>query len=171
MDDVELELNLLECVLEPLGTGGSCNKISKLTKAIVQGTRGAHRSIQEIAQMRTDSHFERSLHRWAKRQPFADFLPTPFDFNILKRTRRGDRELSHSAVLPHELFSSIFHKAFDLFEILFTGPQGNLQDWWRAAELEGGDWMKLHPVLAAQPDTSKIVPFGLHGDDAGAQGH
>jgi hypothetical protein len=169
-DYVDLSLNLLEEVLEPLAAGGSCNKISRLTKAIVGGTKGAHHSIQQIAAMRGDKNFERSLHRWAKRQPFAEWLPKPYPFNLLKDTTHGTAERVHHAILPHDLFSQIFHKAEDLFSMLFTGPPGNLEDWWRSAAVEGGSWLRLHPVVASQPDSSKRVPFGIHGDDAGVQG-
>ena len=168
---VDVDLDLLEVVLEPLSKGGSASYVSRITRAIVAGTRGAHRSIQEIACLRSDRDFERSLHRWTARQPWHSFLPKPFEFKLQKDTRHGPRELSHFAVLPHELFSSVYHQAAELFELLFTGPEGNLDAWWTAAAVEGGDWLRLHPVVALQPDSSKRVPFGIHGDDAGIQGH
>jgi hypothetical protein len=173
-EELEVNLDLLEVVLEPLSRGGSASYVSRVTRAIVAGTRGAHRSIQEIAALRVGTRygdFERSLHRWSMRQPWYSFLPKPFEFKLFKDTRHGPQELSHFAVLPHELFSSVYHQAEDLFELLFTGPEGNLDAWWAAAAAEGGDWLKLHPVVALQPDSSKRVPFGIHGDDAGAQGH
>jgi hypothetical protein len=166
----DIDLDLLEVVLSPLSQGGSCNNVAKTTKAIIRGTRGAHQSIQEIARMRGDRTFERSLHRWTRRQPWYDFLPEPFEFKVLKNTRHGDQLLSHYAILPHELFSCLYHKSLDLFELLFTGGEANLEDWWRQAALEGGDWLRLHPVIASQPCSSLRVPFGVHGDDAGVQG-
>ena len=48
----ELDLDLLEQVLMPIASGGSLESVSRLTKAIVRGTQGAHWSIQEIAAMR-----------------------------------------------------------------------------------------------------------------------
>ena len=120
--------------------------------------------------MRGDEHFERSLHRWTGRQSWSKWMPQPFEFKVPKDTPRGVRELSHFAILPHELFSALYYHSFDLFTLLFTGPEGNLEDWWREAEVEGADWQRRHPVVLAQSDSSKRVPFGLHGDDAGAQG-
>ena len=166
----DLSLNLLEAVLEPIQSGGSLHGIAKLTKAIVQGTKACHPSVKEIANMRNDCTFERSLHRWALRQYFRNFLPDLYEFKLLKDMPGGPRPCSHYACLPHELFSALYHHSHDLFCHLFTGPPGNLEDWWRAAEVEGADWIRRHPVVLAQPDPAKRIPFGLHGDDAGMQG-
>ena len=76
----QLDLNLLEELLDPLGKGGAAKKIGRLCRAIAEGTQGAHHSIQEIAALRgnTDkSAFERSLHSWVSRQTFAEWLPRP----------------------------------------------------------------------------------------------
>ena len=51
-NEVQLSLDLLEQVLMPIASGGSLESVSRITRAIVQGTQGAHRSIQEIAAMR-----------------------------------------------------------------------------------------------------------------------
>ena len=75
-----LDLKLLEEILEPLGRGGSATKVGRLCKAISEGTRQAHESIQELALLRGDgdvSQFERGLHRWVSKQPFGDWLPSP----------------------------------------------------------------------------------------------
>lgn len=161
---------LLEEILQPLGTGGSAARIGSLARAIRGGTQGAHHSIQEIASFRQGTNFERDLHSWASRQHFSGFLPDPYEFELLKETKDGPQLLSHHAILPHELFSCLYHKAFELFELLFTGPPGNLLQFWIDAERDGGSWFRLHPVIQLQPDPEKRVPFGLHGDDAGAQG-
>ena len=165
-----LNLDLLEEVLEPICRGGSCDRLIRLTKAIVAGTSGAHESIQEIAMMKRSQHFEQQLHTWTSKQHFCQFMPKPFEFACWKATKWGPKELSHHAILPHDLFSAIYHESFELFEKLFTGGDDNMLEWWRQAEEVGGDWFQLHPVIQSQPDAAKRVPFGFHGDDAGAQG-
>ena len=76
----------------------------------------------------------------------------------------------HHALLPHEFMHSIYHRSFELFEELFTGGPDNLREWWDQASAGGGTWIERHPVVHHQPDPCKRIPFGIHGDDAGAQG-
>ena len=93
--DRHLDLNLLEEILEPLGRGGAAKKVGRLCKAIADGTRGADASIQDIAALRGNSdatYFERSLHNWASKQPFAEWLPKPYPYNhsTFKELTPGD---------------------------------------------------------------------------------
>ena len=95
----------------------------------------------------------------------------------------------HYAMLPHEMLHAVYEKSNELFQELFTGGQDNLRNWWSQAEAGGGTWASGHPVLALEPDPckrihlvnvknkitniccrKKRIPFGVHGDDAGAQG-
>ena len=42
---------------------------------------------------------------------------------------------------------------------------GNLHNFWEKSK--NTDWFTRHPVLAGESDLSKVVPLGMHGDDAG----
>jgi hypothetical protein len=165
-----LSLDLLEELLTPLGRGGSCDGLSRITKAIAKSTIGAPAAVQEIGELRRSSHFERDLHNWAARQEWWTFLPQPYEFPCQKDTKHGPQELTHHAMLPHDMFSAIHAHSSELFHELFTGGSDNLLNFWRDAEAEDREWCRRHPVVQKCPDASLRVPFGIHGDDAGAQG-
>jgi len=102
-----------------------------------------------------------------------EFFPELFGFDLLKdHPRDGPTTMKHYAILPHELFSSLYHSSEDLelFEFLLTGGGANLAKWWDDASREGGSWYANHPCLESQPEPTKRVPVGLHRDEAGARG-
>lgn len=111
---------------------------------------------------------ERGLHRWVRRQVWGGLLPLSYDFDLPVKDRKrpgGTKPRVHSALLPHEVFSSIHATSRALFRELFCGPPGNLVEWWlKSADTE---WCRRHPCHAEQSDASRRVPIGIHGDDAG----
>ena len=117
---------------------------------------------------------ERNLHLWAKRQTWHDFLPDPFDFEILVDDPGGwTREVGawtqtaepiqamHSCFLPHEVLHSLHEHASDVYEHLL-GDKKALQDFWQAAASADDEWYRLHPVIAGTP-AELCIPIGLHG--------
>ena len=97
-------------------------------------------------------------------------MPTLFEFPITINGDEGLKESMHSALLPHEVFHTIYHEAPLLFRKLFTGGEENLQRWWSGAEKLNDHWYRQHPVIQKVKDPRLRVPIGLHGDDAGAHG-
>ena len=69
---------LLDQLLNSLNQVG-CTKISSLAKAAVKTPSP---SLKSFAAKVGGGNVERSLHNWAHKQSWIDFLPDPFDFNI-----------------------------------------------------------------------------------------
>ena len=116
---------------------------------------------------------ERALHRWADRQTWRRFLPPPYSFAARKNFQGGDMnglpyDGMHWAFLPHEVFATLAATP-ELFAHLLGGPDV-LSAFWDGARRLGADWVAAHPVLAAA-QASRVVPMGIHGDDAGAHGN
>ena len=114
-----------------------------------------------------ENNYERDLHRWVRRQHWANMLPEPYEFivPIVQAGGSGTRNLLHGALLPHEFFASIYAGAPDLFKHLFLGEDGALEDFW--ARSQDTEWFRRHPVVQAVPDPRHRVPIGIHGDDVG----
>eukprot|EP00972_Heterocapsa_arctica_P116274 16452335-Heterocapsa_arctica.AAC.1 len=88
-----------------------------------------------------------------------------------------------TAILPHELFAQLeAHSA--LADLLLTGGEANLRQWWEDAARCKGPWFEklcqAAPCAAsaaaslrtasAAVNLDRCVPIGMHGDDAGAHG-
>ena len=74
-----------------------------------------------------------------------------------------------SALLPHEVFHTVFHHARDVWEHLL-GDTEALLGFWQAAATADDEWYRLHPVIAGTPP-ELCIPVGLHGGDAGVHGN
>ena len=108
------------------------------------------------------------------RQLWRQLLPALYEFPIIVDNKAefgtATDVCNHAACLPHEVFSSLYTAAPDLFRHLFTGEPGNLAQWWAEADECDPDWCRSHPTVTTQPDPEKRVPLGMHGDDAGMAG-
>ena len=96
--------------------------------------------------------------------------PTLWCHNIqVKKNNDGLSEaVDLNFLLPHKLFSVLFHSLPSAFESsVLGGTAGNVPTFWAA--------MKDHPVLAsrpelqARPDLDKVIPIALHGDGVAYQ--
>ena len=123
---------------------------------------------------------ERSVHNWANKQSWIDFLPDPFDFTIHIWDLGGNREgvfaqeagpieALHSCMLPHETIHSLFKHAADVFAH-FLGDTDALEAFWQVAATADDEWYREHPVLTSGAPPEVCIPIGLHGDDAGVHG-
>lgn len=72
-------------------------------------------------------------------------------------------------LLPHELFSAIYHKYPEAFvsSILGGGPH-NIKEFWSA--MRGSRYFANHPFAARRDLQSKGVPLALHGDGVSVVG-
>ena len=166
MDD-HLSINDLEVeLLSLIGEGaGSVARLNRLCRGIKRNCQGVPAHVQELASFPIDTHMERALHSWVSRQPWRSVFPPLFEFD-LPITLDGIYEVKgrHACLLPHEVFGSVYkHK--ELFEYLFTGPPGNLVNFWNASR--DTDWCRRHVVRQVWEDPEHAVPFGNYGDDAG----
>ena len=77
--------------------------------------------------------------------------------------------MSHAALLPHEVFATLYDKAPDLFRHLMYGTEENLIKFWAGLERTDAELCRNHPVVQhTQPN--RRIPIGIHGDDAGTAG-
>ena len=72
---------------------------------------------------------------------------------------------THACILPHELFGSLFHTGYELWQHMFTGGPGELAQFWEKSRPT--DWFQKHPVREVAHDHMHAVPYGIYGDDAG----
>ena len=124
----DLEMELLGLV----GTGSATiAKMTRLCQRIDAACGDCPQHVSELARLPTDSHRERDLHRWCNRQVWRGLLPTPYIFEVPLTYDGGQTSQpgEHAAILPHELFSSLYAWP-DLFEDIYTGPAGNLEAFW-----------------------------------------
>ena len=163
---------LVDQLLEQLGIGaGSCKRVTRLARAAL---RPATSALEGVASISSDHNAERAIHRWAQRQAWRQLLPAVYQLQIVlngKDNLGTSPGLStHAALLPHEVFASLYSQSPALFEYLMSGGSNNLIDWWRNAQLCDSAWCSSHPGVANQPDPAKRIPLGIHGDDAGMAG-
>ena len=164
-------LQLVEQLLMAVGTGsGSVARMGAIAAAVEACSPGL--GLQELAAMQ-GHHAERALHRWAQRQHWRSMLPQLYQFNMVKLGRGTQSTVPaprpHWALLPHELFASLYGAAPDLFRSLFYGDEANLVRWWAAEAALGQPWHSSHPVVAQTPANLR-APYGIRGDDAGMHG-
>jgi hypothetical protein len=162
------DLQLLFEMLTSVGDG-KCHAefVSRVARSASH--QHSHPALREVASI--DPHnFERGLQSWARRQVWSSMLPDLYSFTITVDSLEGPVQREHYCLLPHEVFASLYLEARSFFEFLFVGPGDNLQRWWGEAERTSDYWFANHPVIREISDRTKIVPLGLHGDDAGVCG-
>ena len=181
------EFDLIELLLKNIGEGKNSVADSARTAAAAQAYTRAHGGqpaddIKKLAAMAdAHGHGERMLHAWLEKASWRAMLPALYQFDVPKR-RHGVQagevsSMQHAAILPHEMFATMYAHAKPVFENILTGGGENLQKWWAAeaewaAKAENNSrctWFTHHPAIQGAP-AEKRVPIGIHGDDAGVQG-
>ncbi|MCP4239266.1 MAG: hypothetical protein GY772_01780 [bacterium] len=120
----------------------------------------------------TGKNAERALHRWVRRQTWSRILPELYPFALTKRRTEISSagavyEGAHAAILPHEIVATLSQNAPEMFEYLF-GSAEERREFWKAARERAIVGVADHPVLETEDeDSSRVVPIGAHGDDAG----
>ena len=75
----------------------------------------------------------------------------------------------HSALLPHEVFATLYEAAPDLFRHLMYGDEDNLCRFWDGLERTDSRFCRDHPVVQSCAPNQRM-PLEIHGDDAGLAG-
>ena len=172
------ELALVELFLENIGKGkSSVADTGRTAKAVAAYTmaRGGQPddAITKLAEM-TDQNGERKLHAWLQKAPWRRMLPNLYEFDMPKQLKgelAGEHTImKHAAILPHELFASMYAHAPAVFEAILTGGSQNLKEWWAAEAALKSKWFQHHPAIPADRPMDVCIPVGMHGDDAGVQG-
>jgi len=159
--DLEMELLCLPA------SGSSVRQMHRLCEKIAKACGHVPQHIEELANLPADSHRERDLHRWVKRQPWRAVAPEAYEFE-LPYTADGIWETTvlHSAFLPHEFLSNLFNFP-ELFDELLCGEPGSLTSFWEHTAAMDPEWYARHPVQALHDDPGICIPCGIHGDDSG----
>ena len=159
-------MEILSCV-----NTDCCDKVRRLCQKISKGTVHDNYGIGQLGHLAA-SNFERDLHRWATKQDWRKLLPNLYDFPL--RVYAGNsweiQTRTHFAMLPHEIFGTVYEQAPELFRFLW-GSQSQLDQYWKDEQELDTTWYNNHPVIQSEPDPKKRIPVGLHGDDAGMTGH
>jgi hypothetical protein len=92
------------------------------------------------------------------RQPWRKLLPDVFTFEL---TMLVDSEgtlglVEQSALLPHEVFHTVYTKAKPVFDIIFSGGDENLEEWLPRETIHV--WRCLTSESLAFPPTSECFP-------------
>ena len=149
----------------------SSSRLTSLAKSALYAPNAA---LQAAGLMGTDNwgHQGRSLQRWVARQAWFGLLPQLYEFDVNYLNAKDytkEKWMSHAALLPHEVFATLYDKAPDLFRHLMYGTEENLIKFWAGLERTDGEFCRNHPVVQnTQPN--RRIPIGIHGDDAGTAG-
>ena len=165
--------SLLDELLNDIGTGSSsCARFGAIARAALQPVTASLRDAANHMSASRPGNAERDFQRWAESQIWRKLMPRTYEFllHVKHSCFEETIEKTHSALLPHEVFGNLYNHAPELFKDLITGGPANLLRWWSDAARIGGSWYTNHPVIAAEPEPLRRVPFGLHGDDAGMHG-
>ena len=124
--------------------------------------------VQQIANIARGSHAERDLHRWVGRQDWKTLLPDTFAFDmVISKDQIHEDVISQKCILPHELFSSLFFNARELFSEMLSGDDDNLKDFWDDTSNLDPMFYRLHPVEQIRTNPNRTVPIAIYGDDSG----
>jgi hypothetical protein len=134
-------------------------------------TFGASEAVRAIASF-DGPNAERDIQRWFRTQAWAKLVPHPFEFDLsfLKPDGVGTYTGKQSALLPHEVFHTLYTYGPELFHHLFVGRPGNLLHWWQETYRTNPEFVDNHPVCKETP-ADYNVPIGVHGDDTGIFDH
>jgi hypothetical protein len=116
--------SLGELLLQDIqGTGGSCKKAIEFAKASLQIPDDMTLS---VAKMNTHNG-ERDLQTWAQHQMWRQLLPALYTFKLDISVRDEISESDHSAILPHEVFHSLYTFAPEIFRKIMGTPEDLLE--------------------------------------------
>ena len=86
---------------------------------------GLDQAVYDVAEL--DIHNAgRNLQAWAKKQMWRQLLPDHFPFNINANKYDEPTETLQSALLPHEVFHTLYTHAPEVFGKVMLGGDGHL---------------------------------------------
>ena len=93
-------------------------------------------------------------------------LPDPFQFEVPFKKPLGHKKTS--AMLPHEVFSAIYHFYPDAWSTSVLPTEQVLSSFWDGNR--GHPQMSNHPVKDRSDFRTKCIPIGMHGDEVPVTG-
>ena len=150
----------------------SYTRMNRLARSIVKYCRDVPTHVKQLANLLSKNNrkdtLERAVSRWARRQVWGWMMPEPYQFLMTVKAKGKSGKLSRmrtGVLLPHEMVGTV-NEYPELFEFLM-GSTKELFDFWKGTAETDRAWMDGHPTLNAAEDINKIIPIGIHGDDAG----
>ena len=126
----------------------------------------SHPQIRALAGLGAHGKYPANMHRDLLRAVGAGsaLVSSAMDFTLsLQASRSTWVPTLVDIILPHRLFSKMFHQRPGAFKAsVLGGEESNIRSFWSA--------MQDHPILLARPelrsraDLLKVIPIGLHGD-------
>ena len=162
---------LLTQLLHTLGCGDNdCQRVTHLARAALLEPSTGLRAVASL----NPHNGERALKAWVKRQAWNRLAPSTYEFMVNYKDANKDnieaRPGLHSALLPHEMFHTLFTYAPEVFRHILAGTDDDLRAWWQGAQESDPTWHDEHEVVQRVADPVRRIPYGIHGDDAGMQG-
>ena len=97
--------NLMNCI----GSGTHVTQTVEMAAGIAKGKfpKDLMNSLGAVASKnKCPRNYERALHRWFRRQAFAQLVPEPYSFplTVYGKTKISMKRIMHACILPHEWF-------------------------------------------------------------------
>ena len=128
-----------------------------------------HPQLTKVARIGGSGKYAGNMHRdlllvAAESAMLGDSISTiPLN---LKVKQNVTREVPVQFLLPHKLFSNLFHCLHSSFVTsVLGGSEDNAQKFW--AEMQNHPIVQARPQLQHPEAWSKMVPIGIHGDGVG----
>ena len=146
-------------------SGAQVHAIAQAAQSdIEKASEGYHMNdLYRIANLKQSKNLGRTIQSIMAKE--AD-LPLPFEVSI---PVKGSNPAvpSCSIMLPHELFSAFYNNAETWRKSVLLDPS-ELPAFWKTFKTHPS--MKQHPLLQKPHYDSRVIPFGLHGDEVPVQG-
>ena len=124
-DELSLEQELLLLVGE---AQSSITRVSRLARTIDRVTSDIPQQIRDLGRLgtsgRNSQNVERDLENYINRQFWRSILPKTYTFSITQLdpdVQSGTKLGKQTVLLPHEVFSSLYEEAPELFKFLMYG--------------------------------------------------
>ena len=125
----------------------------------------SHPDVIFLASLGSSGRYPRNCYRELTHK----LVPTPLVdsidvFNVWqKRSGKPPILASQEIMLPHRVFSCLYHNHHDVFkDNIWGGSLDEPSRFWKA--VENTDTYKNHPVSRRESHRQKAIPIGLHGD-------
>jgi hypothetical protein len=103
---------LVDQLIEQLCLGrNSCKKVTEIARASL---KPATEGLKAVARIPSGKNSERALQTWATQQEWRNLLPELYEFSLPLAESWHERDPPlHAALLPHEVFASLYSEAPD----------------------------------------------------------
>ena len=87
----------------------------------------------------------------------ADIPRSTFDLPVKDTSTRGYHFEQHEIILPHELFSSVYHRKDDSFQNMFLGDEDRLKRFWTQVR----DGPQFQSLAVRHMDFNKVCKYAI----------